>query len=79
MLEERAATWPKQWMAQGYQQGHKKGHERGLAEGLRRSVADVCDLLGVELGPERQSQLESRTAEELEELSARLKRERHWT
>ncbi len=87
MLEERAATWPKQWMAQGYQQGHKKGHkegheeghERGLAEGLRRSVADVCDLLGVEFGLERQAQLESMAAEELEELLARLKRERHWT
>ena len=33
MLEERAATWPKQWMAEGFAKGLAKGHAKGLAKG----------------------------------------------
>ena len=63
---------------QGEARGFSRGREEGLAEGLRRSVTVVCDVLGIELGPERETQLESMTAEEVEELLARLKRDRRW-
>ncbi len=36
MLEERAATWPRQWMAEGYQ----RGHTSGLLEGQRMTLVE---------------------------------------
>jgi hypothetical protein len=58
--------------------GRAEGRAEGLAEGLRRNVVDVCGFLDIELGPERRAQLDSLKAAELEELLARLKRDRRW-
>jgi predicted transposase/invertase (TIGR01784 family) len=66
-------------LAEGRKEGLAEGHERGLAHGLRRSVIEVCELLGIELDQERRALLEGMTAGALEDLLARLKRERRWT
>jgi predicted transposase/invertase (TIGR01784 family) len=72
-----------QGQARGFHRGRveglAEGHERGLSEGLRRSAVEICDFLGIELGPERREQLKSMTAEEVGALLAGLKRERRWT
>jgi predicted transposase/invertase (TIGR01784 family) len=65
--------------ARGFALGREEGRKEGLAEGLRRSVVEVCVLLGIELGPERQVQMADLEAAELEELLARLKQDRRWT
>ncbi len=39
MLQERAATWPKEWMAQGY----KKGREEGREEGRRVALTELAE------------------------------------
>ncbi len=64
---------------QGEARGFTRGREQGLTEGLRRSVAEVCDLLGIELGPEHHTRLERMADKELEKLLARLKADRRWT
>lgn len=59
--------------------GRNEGRAEGLAEGLRRNVVDVCQFLDIDLGPERLARIESLKAAELEELLARLKRDRRWS
>ena len=40
MLEERAATWPRQWMAEGYEKGQAAGLVKGRVEGLALGHAE---------------------------------------
>jgi uncharacterized protein len=63
---------------EGKEEGRREGEARGKAEGLRAAVADLCELLGIELGDERQSALEAMGAGELETLRASLKRTKRW-
>jgi hypothetical protein len=62
----------------GLARGRAEGRAEGLAEGLRRIVVEVCGFLEIDLAPERRAQMESLPAAELEELLARLKRDRRW-
>jgi hypothetical protein len=52
--------------------------EQGKAEGLRLAIADLCELLGVALGPKRRARLEIMGAAELEALRLALKRHKRW-
>ena len=40
MLQERAATWPKQWMAEGFEKGRKKGQKEGQKEGRKSGLLE---------------------------------------
>jgi hypothetical protein len=55
-----------------------EGEARGRAEGLRAAVVDVCEALGVELGPERLASLKALGPLELDALRAGLKLHRRW-
>lgn len=63
---------------QGREQGLAEGRTQGLAEGLRRSIEDVCELLAIPLDPSRRTEIGAMSREQLEDLLARLKRERRW-
>jgi Putative restriction endonuclease len=64
--------------AKGEAKGRAEGEARGRAEGLRVAVADLCEVLGVALGPARRAQLASMGVGELEALRAALKATKRW-
>ena len=45
MLEERAATWPRQWMAEGYAKGYAEGYAEGYASGFSRGLREALTEL----------------------------------
>lgn len=59
----------------------RSGREKGLAEGekaLRESIADTCELLGIEWTEERQSAIQSLRLRALESLRRSLMQNRTW-
>jgi Uma2 family endonuclease len=44
----------------------------------REAITDLCEVLGIELTPERRARLDAMEAEELAALRARIKSERSW-
>ena len=68
----------RQGEVRGETRGFARGHEQGLADGLRRSLAEVCELLAIPLDPSRRAEIGTLSREQLEALLARLKRERRW-
>ncbi|XXY54209.1 Uma2 family endonuclease [Sorangium sp. So ce269] len=63
----------------------RKGYESlaavqasGREEGLRTGLRDLCELLAIELSPEREAALDAMKEAELLALRERLKRERRW-
>jgi flagellar biosynthesis/type III secretory pathway protein FliH len=60
----------------------QKAEERGLAEGrraeLRRSLADLCELLEIEMTDDRRTLLALADLPRLETLRDRIKQERRW-
>jgi hypothetical protein len=62
----------------GREEGREKGREEGREQGLRAAIRDLCDLLGIPVGPEREAALAAMRAAALDELRARLKRDRRW-
>ncbi|XXY16173.1 Uma2 family endonuclease [Sorangium sp. So ce216] len=52
--------------------------EHGREEGLRTGLRDLCELLAIELSPEREAALDAMKEAELLALRERLKRERRW-
>jgi hypothetical protein len=57
---------------------YREGEARGRAEGLRKAIVDLCDVLGVAVGPERQARLDVLSADELDALRLALKQYRRW-
>jgi len=49
-----------------------------VQQALRSGVRDLCELLGVELSPDREAALEAMDLAKLLALRERLKRERRW-
>jgi Uma2 family endonuclease len=49
-----------------------------MDQAAREAIADLCEVLGIDLTPERRSQLDGMKAEALAALRARLKVERGW-
>ena len=66
----------------GYDRGRSDGYDRGrsdgLLQGLRRTVRELCELLAIELTPDRQGHIDSLDAEALERLCTDLKQNRCW-
>jgi predicted transposase/invertase (TIGR01784 family) len=56
----------------------REGKTEGQAETLRRTIRDVCEMLGIELTAARADALEGMAVAELEALWAQIKRERRW-
>jgi len=64
--------------ALGLQKGEALGLQKGEALGLRTAVRSVCELLKIELSPERVKHLEQATTTQLEELLTILRLDRRW-
>jgi flagellar biosynthesis/type III secretory pathway protein FliH len=68
---------------QSHEEGHEEGREEGLREGvemgLRKAIRALCRAFEIELGADREASLANMGADELEELQARLLRERRWS
>jgi hypothetical protein len=64
--------------AKGLSKGLSKGRDEGRIEGLRTAIADLCELLGIAIGPVRRAQLQAMSAAELDALRAELKQRRRW-
>jgi hypothetical protein len=58
--------------------GLARGLRDGKADGLRAAIADLCEVLGISLPPERGRLLASLSVEGLEALRAALKVSRAW-
>jgi len=56
----------------------EEGHEEGHEEGLRTAIRDLCEAFGIVLGPEREAALANLRGAALDEMRARLKRDRRW-
>jgi len=78
LLQRRGYESLEAVLARGVEQGREAGREEGREEGLRAAVRDLCDVLGIAVGPERESRLLAMHTAELDELRARLKRDRRW-
>jgi predicted transposase/invertase (TIGR01784 family) len=63
---------------EGLEEGRAAGLEEGRVAELRRSLADLCELLGIEMTDEHQEVLTTANLAGLERLRARIKQERRW-
>jgi hypothetical protein len=57
-----------------YHQGEAEGYDRGL----REAIVDLCEMLDIEVTPQRRAQLEGASTEGLRALRAALKSRRQW-
>jgi hypothetical protein len=64
--------------AEGKAEGHAEGKAEGEAAGARAAVADLCEVLGIDLGAKRRARLAAMGVSELETLRAALKKHRRW-
>ncbi len=62
----------------GERLGQEKGERLGREESLRLWIADMCELLGVDLTADRRAQIEQMDLDKLRELRAALKSARAW-
>ena len=60
------------------EEGRGEGREEGHEDGLRTAIRDLCEAFGIALGPEREGQIAALRGPALDELRARLKRDRRW-
>lgn len=56
----------------------KRGFQQGLREGLASSIEILCDVLGIELTPERRALVDRLDSDAQKALLARLRSERRW-
>jgi hypothetical protein len=50
----------------------------GRQQGLQEAITDLCEVLGIELTPERKAQIEQLDATQLSPLRTHLKSTRTW-
>jgi len=62
----------------GLQQGLQRGLQQGLQQGFQQAIIDLCEVLGIELTPERRAQIEQFDSTQLSQLRAHLKSTRTW-
>ena len=55
-----------------------EGEQKGERKGLQQAIMDVCEILGIELTPERRDQIEQLDAAQLSQLRTHLKSARAW-
>ena len=58
--------------------GRLEGERLGERRGLQQAIADLCEVFGVELTPEREALLKQLDLEQLTALRTHLKRTRAW-
>jgi len=63
---------------QGIDEGRKQGLDEGRKQGLRQNIRDLCDVLDIEVTPERLAKLESLDADALSALRDRIKLAKMW-
>jgi hypothetical protein len=56
----------------------KEGRTEGRTEGLRQAVATVCEVLGLEVDPQRRAAIDSLDPDGLERLLTALRQNRRW-
>jgi predicted transposase/invertase (TIGR01784 family) len=61
---------------EGLEKGREEGLEKGREEGLRTAIVDLCELLGIALGPEHTERLGQLDVAGLRALKETLKRDR---
>ena len=61
-----------------YREIFAEGELKGELRGLRQAITDLCEVLGIELTPEREAQLRELDLEGLTALRTHLKRDRAW-
>ena len=59
--------------------GKAEGRREGEAAGRREAIETACELLGIELGPERRTELAGLDAAALGARLERIRRERRWS
>lgn len=59
-------------------EGEKKGLAEGEKKGLQQGISTACELLGIELTPERRARMNELDAAGLDALLAGLRTERRW-
>jgi predicted transposase/invertase (TIGR01784 family) len=77
-LKEGLARGLEEGLTQGLEKGLTQGLEKGRREELRRSLNDLCELLGIEMTLERREALTAAGLSNLETLRDRIKNERRW-
>ena len=75
---ETAAEAEARGKAAGAREGKEEGLREGKATGLRAAVADLCEVLGVEVTEERRAHLAALDLLGLEALRAELKAKKAW-
>lgn len=65
-----------------FAEGEEKGEERGLLRGrqetLQQTIIDLCEIVGIELTPERRAQIERFDLAQLSALRTHVKTTRTW-
>jgi predicted transposase/invertase (TIGR01784 family) len=64
--------------AAGLEEGRAAGLEEGRIDELRRSLADLCELVGIEMTDQRRELVIASDLAGLEELRNRIKQQRGW-
>ncbi len=85
-LEERMAQlgyeyqseFAKSYFARGREEGRDEGLDEGREEGLMAGIEALCDVLDIDLSPERRELLEQSSIAELRGVLAALRAERRW-
>ncbi len=65
-------------LATAERRGREEGREEGLEKGLQGTVRALCEMLGIELGPDKANALSTMRSAELSTLVDYLKRNRSW-
>jgi predicted transposase YdaD len=63
---------------EGERMGLQQGLQQGLLQGLRQAITDLCEILGIELTPERKAEIEQLDPTQLAQLRTHLKSARAW-
>ena len=61
-----------------FAEGKQEGERNGLQQGLQQAIMDLCEILGIELTPERRAQIEQLDPAQLSGLRTHLKSARAW-
>ena len=61
-----------------FAEGEQQGERKGLQQGLRQAIMDLCEILGIELTPERRAEIEQLDPTQLSQLRTHLKSARAW-
>jgi Uma2 family endonuclease len=78
LLQRRGIPSLERALGDARQEGREEGREEGELRALRRTVTDLCDVLGIESTSERSAQIEASDRASIVALITTLKRDRAW-